>query len=441
MKKILLSTITIVFSVLTYAQNLDSKVAEYLNNQDYLTLKEVYPLVKDSITPFLQDLTECFLPCYFNKPEEACKSIQNFFTSQQGKINSDLATSLIYLWAENLKAKGAYKEAVELIDNYLLNFPQEHRIKLKQYYSSIYVYCKAYQSFQASKISHHNKDISVPISFVQTGERGQTMFIPVTIRNNTTNFIFDTGAGDNVVTEKFALDNQIRILKDSILIIGVGSGYGKLGFIDSLQIGELIYQNVSFVVVPEIIPDNKYNTQAVLGMPFMRINKELIIYPNERKIVFPYKESIPDSLKSNMILTNNTLLLNVESQDNMLLIQFDSGNVSSTMNLSYFKSNKTKIENQYKLDTIQIGGFRGINTIPAYTIPQLSFSIGISKFIMKNIKVLTKKNLMEPNQSKGVYGVNFIQKFDRICINFNLMRLEVQNISNNDMSVQNMHLN
>ena len=423
MKKILLSVVAIVFSFLLHAQKADQKIADYLNNDDFFALKEVFPIIKDSVSPFLKDLTQSLLYCHFNRPKQACSSFQHFFTTHQGKIESGLATNLIYLWAENLRILGFHKEALQLIDGYLLNYAKEEQDKLKDYYRTISVYCEAYKNFPKSYIKQNTETVSSPLIFTQTGKRGQTMYIPVSINKKITNFIFDSGAGDNIVSEQFAEDNCIKVLNDSVQMIGAAIGYGKLGFADSLKIGDLVYYNASFLVVPEITPGSKFNDHAVLGLPFLRLQKEIQIYPQKKQIIFSLKES--KEHESNLMLKNNQLIADALMNNKIVQMHFDTGSVKSSLNAYYYSKNKKLITQNFKRDTIYIGGYGAEYIMPVYRIPTSSFKIGTQEFSMNNIEVFTKVGMTDQSYFSGVFGVDFIQKFERISLNFNDMSLEL----------------
>ncbi len=441
MKKILTLILLTAIYYSSNAQLANKKIADCLNKSDFFTLSEIYPLLHDSVNPFLQDISESLLNTYFNKPQEAVVSFERFFDAHQDKISPQMATGMIYLWAENLKQKGEYKKVIQLIDDYLLNYNKDEIAKLKPTFQALLAYSKAYSSFPKSEIIKPEKDIRVPLFFRNARKKGyKIVYIPVTINGKTHDFIFDTGAGDNVITEKFAKENQITILNDSIPMQGIKSGYGKLGFAAKITIGELTYTNLSFLVVPNIIhesvKDKVQKLDAVLGLPFIRKLTEFQIFPNKNEILFPHKESITENIQKNLILNNSTLLLNLEYDQTKLAIQFDSGDMASSLNEIYYKQHKKTVEQKGIKDTICIGGFGGVDTLLCYRMPSLTFSIGKSQFDMIELDVITEQQLSTNNQKQGVFGVNFITQFDKITVNLKQMRMEVFSNQKLDLSDQ-----
>ena len=98
------------------------------------------------------------------------------------------------------------------------------------------------------------------------------MTVPVHIGGNVRDFVFDTGAAQfNFVSERFARENGIRMIADSIPVAGIGRGWVGLGVADSLAVGDIVMRNPVFLISP---PDRATDTieviSAVLGNAFMR---------------------------------------------------------------------------------------------------------------------------------------------------------------------------
>lgn len=429
MKTLLCLLIVLITTQTSFSQNTNQKVANLLNRSDFFTLSEVYPHVKDSLSSFLNQMSDALLKSYFNQPKEACNAFEKFFRNNNN-LNPLLASGMIYLWADNFQKIGDYQAAINLIDGYLSNYESEEQEKIKKSFQNLYIYCKNYSAFSQSKVIFPLKDVHVPLRLKPTGKEDMySMFIPVELNGKTHQFIFDTGAGDNMVSEQFAKENNISILSDSISLLGIGYGYARLGYIDKLQIGEITYTNVSFLVVPHIIPEviqeKNHEIHAVLGLPFIRKLKEFQILPHKRKILFPQSESLSSNCSKNLMLDQSTLLLNIESNNKNFPVQFDSGNVSSSLNAKYFEEHKELIQERGTKDTIRIGGFGGIDTLVTYKVPQINFSIGSSEFKMKNLNVLTDHQLSTNKKMFGVFGVNFIRKFEMVKVNLKQMKMEV----------------
>lgn len=413
----------------SFSQKADQKVANLLNQSDFFTLSEIYPHVKDSLSPFLNQMSDALLKNYFNQPEEACDAFEKFFKNNSN-LNPQMATGMIYLWADNLQKSGDYQLAIDLIDGYLSNYKAEEQEKIKKSFQNLCIYCRNYAAFPRSEVIYPAQDVQVPIILKPTGKKGMhSIFIPVELNNKTRLFIFDTGAGDNLVSEQFAKENNIKILNDSIPLLGINYGHARLGYAECLKIGEIIYTNVSFLVVPDIIPEmiqeKTHETHAVLGLPFIRKIKEFQLFPQKREIVFPQNESISMNCAKNLMLDQSTLLLNIAINEKELPVQFDSGNVGSSLNAKYFESNKEWIQKIGTKDTIRIGGFGGIDTLLTYKVPEIALSIGKTEFKMKKLDVITDHQLATNKKMYGIFGVNLIQKFEMLKVNLSKMRMEV----------------
>jgi len=111
---------------------------------------------------------------------------------------------------------------------------------------------------------------------------------------------------------------------------------------------------------------------------------------------------------------------------------FDTGNVSSTLTKRFFQNNKETVEQNGILDSLHIGGYGGIDTIPTYRLAGQNFKIWENSFSLRNIHILTHEQLGNYANCDGVFGVNFIRLFDKVTLNLDKMRIEVLGNINNE---------
>jgi len=425
------SLIVIFVSFLGFAnaQNkADSIIGSLINSKDYFGLNDKYLVLKENVSPMLQDLSESLTYSYFNKSDKACESIRRLISNHQQTLGLSNVSNMFYLWAQNLKSLGKYKEASALLKSFIAQVPTENQTNLKLYYTTIIRYCDALSNYDAGKIIRPDKDIIIPITIKPVGQRGDLIFLPVKIKNKETQFIFDSGAGDNYVSAKFAQKYGIKLVGDSLLMSGAGSMFGKIGFIDSLCIGNLLYKNVTCVIGPEN-PTDKYNIDAVLGAPFIKLVGEIQLFPKNSLICLPAKKTPLPSFGSNLMIQGDLFYLKAFNNENELLFHFDTGNVSSDLSNKYFKNNQQSIEKIAKLDTIYSGGFGAFDTIPVYKLPVFSLQIGDCKFEFNNVDVSIRDINKFQNNFEGTVGMSLIKRFDEIILNTDGMFLIVKNFS------------
>ena len=229
--------------------------------------------------------------------------------------------------------------------------------------------------------------------------------------------MFDTGCSfGNFVSEKYAKEVGLKILSDSIPVLGAEIGFVKLATADSLQVGEIIYHNPIFMVAPpDQEVDSIFTFDGVLGYHFIRDVKEIIIDNASRSFIFPYR--ISDG-ESNMFLSGNTPQIRIEYDGTPFDIVFDTGNVKSRLGNVFARmfpeavSELTEHQSRY-------GGFGGVSYAKVVTLPKFRFSCSGQPVTLHQTEVL-KDSINGPLFS-GSLGTDFVSSFKRLVINYEQM--------------------
>jgi predicted aspartyl protease len=276
------------------------------------------------------------------------------------------------------------------------------------------------------EIIRPNKDTEIPVT-IKNVAKGTNIFVPVTVKGKTYPFIFDTGAGSSFVSERFANEIGIRIIRDSVPIKGVETCIGKLGTIDSLMVGDIIFKNPIILVAnntPEV--DSIFQVEAVLGLDFIKRAGETQIFPQEGKIVFPQHQSSLPPTGRNLLLEDGQSYIKALSGNERLRFHFDTGNVTGCLLKPYYFKHKEKIDATYTKETARHGGFCGYQTVEEYTLPHIPLKVGAVEFDFTDIKVAIDSVLTIEKTEDGSLGMDFIKKFKVITINYDKMFVEVE---------------
>lgn len=267
---------------------------------------------------------------------------------------------------------------------------------------------------------------------IEKAGRGVLMFVPVQIGGKEYRFIFDTGAGSTFVSQRFADEIGVRIISDSTMINNSmeGGAYGKSGIIDSMNIGDITFKNPILTISPlNPAVDSVYQVDAVLGADFMRLVGEVNIYPHQGKIVFPVKQTPLPSTGKNMLLLNGGMRLRLYSGKERLNFVFDTGNVRGDLFNAYYAKHKERIEKEGVKDTILVGGFGFVDNREILRLKSVPMRIGDTSFYMESISVEFDGNDqgIDKTGEDGALGMDFIQLFGKIVINFKDMFVDVDN--------------
>lgn len=282
---------------------------------------------------------------------------------------------------------------------------------------------------KAPSISRPDRDVSIPITLKEVREDKSVIYIPVSIKDKEYNVIFDSGAGLTFFTESFAKEIGVRILKDSIFISGVaGNAYGWFGILDKMKVGEIEYKDILCVVAPPNELDSIIRIDAILGLDFLKQVKEFQIFPNDKKVVFPFQQTELPASGRNLLLSNNQSYLKTYTPNGeRLIFHFDTGNAGSTSLLSnYYEKHKDYIETNFVREKRESGGFGGMRKVDVFILPEISFKVGNAISSNKIVPVFPNKSWGVQTFEDGSVGMNFIKQFKKITVNYEKMFLNVE---------------
>ncbi len=79
-----------------WAQKSDIRLGKLLNNGDWFTLEEEYPMIKDSVqTPMLRLMSEALLGYYFNRPDETITCVDSLLQHYQAELGLGNIASML----------------------------------------------------------------------------------------------------------------------------------------------------------------------------------------------------------------------------------------------------------------------------------------------------------------------------------------------------------
>lgn len=411
------------------AQEADWQIGDLINQSDWFRLEEEYPKVSGQLQSVaIKALSEVMIGTYFNKPVETIDLIDSLLEHHQEDLGFPNVSSLVALRSKMLGEIGQYKESADRLYDFLRqieafakreDFPSHQQ--LADYYNTL-------RNEAAPVVDRPNKETEIPMA-IEEASRGVLMFVPVQIHGKTYKIIFDTGAGSTFVSKMYADEIGIRVIRDSINITGAfATGTGKSGILDSMMIGDIAFKNAIITIAdPNPAVDTVYQVDAVLGADFMRLVGEVNIFPQEKKICFPVnRHSLPETGR-NMWMYDGGLRLKVFSGEERLRFVFDTGNVRADMFYPYYQKHKEWIDKEGVNETITGGGFGGVRSLEVLRLSSIPMRIGSTSFEMKDIQVEYEPptEMSFQNGEDGSLGMDFINLFQRVIINFDDMFLEL----------------
>jgi len=248
---------------------------------------------------------------------------------------------------------------------------------------------------------------------------------PIQVDSIKEDFIFDTGANLSTVSESQAKKMNLTLFEQSVEI---GSStlneiQSKLAVADSLYVGEILFENVLFLVMPDeqlTFPEIDYSIKGILGFPVIQQLGEVHL-KKDGKLFIP--KTVSKKADQNMFLEGLNPVVEVLSENDTLLFTFDTGAAHSELSYKFFNEHKKDIEKKGELQTNERGGAGGIVTVNEYALMNFPFTIGKHKTSLDKIPV-TLEEYGFNKYFDGNLGQDIFIKFNSLIINFEYMYID-----------------
>lgn len=102
-----------------WAQKSDIRLGKLLNNGDWFTLEEEYPMIKDSVqTPMLRLMSEALLGYYFNRPDETITCVDSLLQHYQAELGLGNIASMLLVKSIVEANRGNYAVAADILKDF-----------------------------------------------------------------------------------------------------------------------------------------------------------------------------------------------------------------------------------------------------------------------------------------------------------------------------------
>ena len=92
-----------------------------LNNGDWFTLEEEYPMIKDSVqTPMLRLMSEALLGYYFNRPDETITCVDSLLQHYQAELGLGNIASMLLVKSIVEANRGNYAVAADILKRFYI---------------------------------------------------------------------------------------------------------------------------------------------------------------------------------------------------------------------------------------------------------------------------------------------------------------------------------
>jgi hypothetical protein len=250
--------------------------------------------------------------------------------------------------------------------------------------------------------------------------------IPVKISGNSCDFMFDTGADICVLRKSYSEKLKLRFLNSTINVKGTTGkkNSSQLAIADSIQIGDIVLQNVVFLILPDeklTFPQINLEINGIIGFPVIHQLKELRFSKDGFLTVpvIPTKSSL-----RNLALSTTKTIVQLTSTNDTLHFRFDTGANGSELYSKYYELRKADFEKNAISDTLTYGSLGETSNIKILKILNFSINFKGNIVILPYISVFTKDLREEYNMFYGCIGQDFISLFNEMIINYEDMFID-----------------
>ncbi|MBD5363907.1 MAG: hypothetical protein HDR79_03025 [Bacteroides sp.] len=435
LRNLLLYAFIGITSLTCHSQSINDKILNAINHSDWFALDSIYDSApKDSIHPFLEISSRCFLGHQLNRPDVSIPAFQELFNTQSENLDLNNFITFAVMFGKDLNKVGENEFAASMINQaigqtqqYLDSASVSNLSMMANWYSAL----APYNTYQ---IQFNEADVAtVPFEIIPMGPKekgGVLMQLKESAINGTpADMIFDTGCVSSIISPEMAEKYGLTPLEGSkVSVAGIGSTNGYLAIAKELKLGNITIKDVPFTVTSMSLAAINDEADQYADALNIILGNDLMLQLKDITIDFVSNNlTIPASATSNPVRTQakpnicfadtRNLLCKCEIHDTPLLMLIDSGNASyGTLGEGFFDRNKPFVLTNGTKDNVRQAGIGGIKINERYLLPNLKISLGGHTAEIPEIDI---KTTPEPaSEGEGVLGLRTLMLYPQIHLNF-----------------------
>lgn len=276
--------------------------------------------------------------------------------------------------------------------------------------------------------------VDVPPQTVQrNGDTTLTMSgdfheIPVRIGGSPRNYILDTGANLSVLMRSEARELDLEIRKAGFQV-GTTTDLkvsADIAVVPDLQIGNLQFKNVIFMVFPDeslTFSEANFRIPGIIGFPVIEAMGE-IRFRKDRTMVIP--SEVPVRSQKNLALNELDPRIAVQYQSDTLICRLDTGANKTHFYAPFFERYRIDIEAQSNLQTGKATGAGGSREFKAYLLAKVELTVGGVNVSLEDITVYTEPLDENSEHLFCNLGLDVLDQFGGYTVNFRDMALVLE---------------
>lgn len=394
-----------------------------LENSDYITLKNELQKLPRSFNsnPYLYFDAFCFNA--FNQYGKSIIATNQLLTKYGKQLKRNELLKLLNLQGRNFNNTYQYALAANVYQTILQEYSEQLSESELSNYKNLYtINATLAKAHVKPQIKHQEKEHTIPIYHNIFNH----LMLPVSSNGKHEHFVFDTGAMVSTVSESTAKKLGLHIYETDINVntathISIKT---KLGVAEKLMIGDLLFENVVFLVTNDEdlnFPKFDYSIPGIIGLPILMQMEEMQINLNDNSLLVPLKPSTRDF--TNLFMLGNTPVVEMRAGTDILHMALDTGARNSELSRKYFDKNRQEIELKGEKQTVGRGSAGGSIEEEVYFYPNFKYRIGTKTNVLEFIAINLSDYQFLKNLD-GNLGQDVSTQYDYTIINFKSMFLD-----------------
>lgn len=398
----------------------DQQLYNLLENKQFFKLRTELEKVKAKLSEDGLLYYEAFCDHVFDKCERSNQNIDALMSKYKAQLSDTAIAKLLDVKAVNSVRLYQYKNAAETYKQVLEEY--RHTLdsaEIENHANSLQLW-GTLAEVKPQRI-HKHSDVEIASYRNQLN----VLMLPVKCNSKEDEFVFDSGANLSTIMHSYAQKMGMKIYESDISVGTVTHTKVQtmLAVADSIYVGDLLFENVIFLVVPDEVltfPSHNFKISGIIGFPVMHQMEEVHLR-NDGSMYIPLNPQ--DKKLSNMCFDGLGPIVQMIAGVDTLSLSFDTGAVRTELSKQYFDSHKEDIEANGALVKSHRGGAGGIVEVKEYEIENFSFVIGSKSGNLGKVSI-NVEDFDFLKKSDGNLGQDIISQFDEMILNFTHMYLD-----------------
>lgn len=426
--KTFLLFLSLTFSTSALSQKADSLAAAMLNDSRWFELQDLYRSDSTNMSPFLRLFSKTMLHHVYNQPQAATEDISGLLRGYQEQMGGATTFSMMLMLVRDYADAGDYTKAAATTKTFadqLDGKADEKVVGDFRQQQTLYEELARQPLFLTDDNDRHE----ITYRWTKVGASDDSLIhITGTVNGHKDQFVFDTGAGYNVITPELAQKYGLRMLHATVAAKGTRLGTGNMAIADSISVGDIVMRNVPFIVLDftagnERIASTTNAFALIIGQPFLQQYGRYTIDTDRQTVTF--EREVPHTDIRHNLYRMSTLYAEVEHSGKRFAINFDTGAAKSSFGYAYYKDFTPEIARDGHWDVVAMTGFGGISYESVFRMPHITLGIGNTHCTFDDAEV---NALPSPNgltDGYGRLGLDFLRRCHKVVIDNTNMTIGV----------------